>query len=63
VRDAGLRKIAGTRLSYDPAESARGLFARCTKGIIVNTPHNPTGKVFTREELTEIARCARSSTR
>lgn len=26
-----------------------------TKAIIVNTPHNPTGHVFTREELTQIA--------
>lgn len=26
-----------------------------TKAIIINTPHNPTGKVFTREELTLIA--------
>lgn len=27
-----------------------------TRAIIVNTPHNPTGKVFTQEEMTEIAR-------
>jgi aminotransferase len=26
-----------------------------TRGIVVNTPHNPTGKVFTREELQAIA--------
>ncbi len=26
-----------------------------TKAIIINTPNNPTGKVFSREELTEIA--------
>ncbi len=26
-----------------------------TKAIIINTPNNPTGKVFTRRELTEIA--------
>ncbi|RYZ01471.1 MAG: aminotransferase class I/II-fold pyridoxal phosphate-dependent enzyme [Myxococcales bacterium] len=38
---------------YDPAE-LRAAFSPRTKGIIVNTPHNPTGKVFTREELLEI---------
>ncbi len=38
---------------YDPDE-LRAAFSTRTKGIIVNTPHNPTGKVFTREELLEI---------
>jgi aminotransferase len=38
---------------YDPAE-LRAAFSPRTKGIIVNTPHNPTGKVFTRDELLEI---------
>ena len=27
-----------------------------TRAILVNTPHNPTGKVFTREELSSIAK-------
>jgi len=36
--------------SFDPAE-LRAAFSARTKGIIVNTPHNPTGKVFTRAEL------------
>ena len=31
-------------------------FSNRTKAIIINTPNNPTGKIFTREELTEIAR-------
>jgi aminotransferase len=31
-------------------------FSNRTRAIIINTPNNPTGKVFTREELTEIAR-------
>ena len=31
-------------------------FNNRTRAIIINTPNNPTGKVFTREELTEIAR-------
>lgn len=31
-------------------------FNNKTKAIIINTPNNPTGKVFSREELEEIAR-------
>jgi kynurenine aminotransferase len=30
-----------------------------TKVIIVNTPHNPLGKVFTRDELEKIASIAK----
>ncbi len=33
----------------------RDAFSRSTKAVIVNTPHNPTGHVFTRAELEEIA--------
>jgi aspartate/methionine/tyrosine aminotransferase len=40
--------------SYDPAE-LRAAFGPKTKAIIVNTPHNPTGKVFSRAEMEEIA--------
>jgi aspartate/methionine/tyrosine aminotransferase len=36
--------------SYDPDELA-GAFGPRTKAIILNTPNNPTGKVFTRAEL------------
>jgi len=36
--------------SFDPAELEAAFNAR-TRAIIVNTPNNPTGKVFTREEL------------
>jgi aspartate/methionine/tyrosine aminotransferase len=46
-------KLRAPDWSYDPAE-LRAAFSPRTKGIIVNTPHNPTGKVFTRAELTEI---------
>jgi aspartate/methionine/tyrosine aminotransferase len=35
---------------FDPNELRRA-FSKRTKGIIVNTPHNPTGKVFSRAEL------------
>jgi len=40
--------------SFDPQE-LRAAFNERTKAIIVNTPHNPTGKMFTREELRLIA--------
>jgi kynurenine--oxoglutarate transaminase/cysteine-S-conjugate beta-lyase/glutamine--phenylpyruvate transaminase len=32
-----------------------GLFSEKTKMFILNTPHNPTGKVFARDELQTIA--------
>ncbi|XP_068262622.1 kynurenine--oxoglutarate transaminase 3 isoform X2 [Nyctibius grandis] len=38
----------------EPAELANKFNSK-TKAIILNTPHNPTGKVFTREELQVIA--------
>ncbi len=40
--------------SFDPAELAAAFNAR-TRAIVVNTPNNPTGKVFSREELEQIA--------
>ncbi|HEY7182968.1 MAG TPA: aminotransferase class I/II-fold pyridoxal phosphate-dependent enzyme [Blastocatellia bacterium] len=40
--------------SFDPGE-LRAAFNEKTRAIIINTPHNPTGKVFTREELMLIA--------
>jgi len=40
--------------SFDPDE-LRAAFTPRTRAIIVNTPHNPTGKVFTRAELETIA--------
>jgi aspartate/methionine/tyrosine aminotransferase len=40
--------------SFDHDQLA-SLFNERTRAIIVNTPHNPTGKVYTREELELIA--------
>jgi aspartate/methionine/tyrosine aminotransferase len=40
--------------SFD-REELRRAFSPRTKAIIINTPNNPTGKVFTRDELTYIA--------
>lgn len=41
--------------TFDPDELASA-FNNRTKAIIINTPNNPTGKVFSRDELTTIAR-------
>jgi len=40
--------------SIDPDE-LRAAFGPRTRGIVVNSPHNPTGKVFRRDELELIA--------
>ena len=44
----------GDIFTYDPDE-LRNAFSRNTKAIVLNTPSNPIGKVFTHEELEEIA--------
>lgn len=41
--------------TFDEAELAAA-FNENTRAIIINTPHNPTGKVFSREELEIIAK-------
>lgn len=40
--------------SFDEAELARA-FNDKTRAVIINTPHNPTGKVFNRQEMQAIA--------
>lgn len=40
--------------TFDPDELRRAFNSK-TKAIIINTPNNPTGRVFSREELTVIA--------
>jgi len=40
--------------SFDPDE-LRNAFTSATRAIVVNTPHNPTGKVYSRGELEVIA--------
>jgi len=49
--------VAGGDWSFDPDE-LRAAFSMRTRAIIVNTPNNPTGKVFTRGELELIASLA-----
>ena len=43
--------------AFDPDELRRAVTPR-TRLILLNSPHNPTGKVFTAEELTAIAAVA-----
>jgi aspartate/methionine/tyrosine aminotransferase len=40
--------------SFDE-EELKSVFSSRTKAIVINTPNNPTGKVFTREELKVVA--------
>jgi len=47
-------KLKAPDWTFDPDE-LRAAFSPKTKAIIINTPNNPTGKVFTLEELTFIA--------
>lgn len=49
-----LRPVPGASYGFDPAE-LRGAVTPRTRMILLNTPHNPTGKVFTRDELQIIA--------
>ena len=44
----------GDTLRFDSDELRRA-FSKKTKAIVVNTPHNPTGKVFSLEEMKTIA--------
>ena len=52
-----LQPGADGRYVYDPAELRAAVTPR-TKLILLNTPHNPTGKVFDPAELAEIAELA-----
>ncbi len=45
------------RYHFD-ADELRAAVSERTKIILLNTPHNPTGKVFTRDELTLVAELA-----
>jgi len=46
--------LRGDNWSFDPNELVKAFTPR-TRAIIVNSPHNPTGKVYSREELQIIA--------
>jgi N-succinyldiaminopimelate aminotransferase len=47
----------GGAWTFDP-ERLRALVTPRTRLLLLNTPHNPTGKVFTREELAQLAAIA-----
>jgi aspartate/methionine/tyrosine aminotransferase len=51
-------KLRPPAWSFDEKELARA-FNKRTKAVIVTTPHNPTGKVYTRAELETIAALCR----
>lgn len=53
ARYVALREVGG-RFTYDAEELARAFTDR-TRAILVNSPHNPTGTVFSRTELEGIA--------
>src|SRR5919206_2711606 len=59
LRRGPLRPPAGNDgpWTFDPAELRAAVTPR-TKLLLLNTPHNPTGKVFTREELATLAALA-----
>ncbi|HXH58881.1 pyridoxal phosphate-dependent aminotransferase [Iamia sp.] len=52
-----LRPDADGRYRFDPEELRRAVTER-TKVILLNTPHNPTGKVFDAEEMALVASIA-----
>lgn len=49
--------VCRTPVACPDRHDSRALSPR-TKMILLNTPHNPVGKVFTREELEKIAAIA-----
>jgi N-succinyldiaminopimelate aminotransferase len=62
VRLAGARprfvRLRGPGWQWDPAELAAAFGPR-TRAAIVNSPHNPTGRVFSASELSQLTRlCA-----
>jgi N-succinyldiaminopimelate aminotransferase len=53
-RPVTLRPDADGRYAFDP-DALRAAFGPRTRLVLLNTPHNPTGKVFTAAELALIA--------
>lgn len=49
-----LLRYDGTRFTFDPGDLRRAIGPRA-KVLLLNSPHNPSGKVFDRAELAEIA--------
>lgn len=53
-KNSGNEPVSSASWKLDPEELEK-VFSDKTKIIILNTPHNPTGKVFTVSELEMIA--------
>ncbi|WP_428261272.1 methionine aminotransferase [Haliangium sp.] len=49
-----LVKLRSPDFAYDPAQLEAAISAK-TRVVLVNSPHNPTGKVYCREELVHLA--------
>jgi aminotransferase len=58
LHEPGTLAPAAAGWTFDPDQLAAAFNDR-TKAIIINTPNNPTGKVFTRDELATIAALCR----
>jgi N-succinyldiaminopimelate aminotransferase len=59
LRPVTLRPEASGRYRFDPGELSAAFGAR-TRLVLLNTPHNPTGKVFTEAELDLVADLCRA---
>ena len=51
----GLEHLCHADVSSLPDAELEAAFSERTKAIVVNSPHNPTGKVFSVEDLSFIA--------
>lgn len=58
VRRPVTLRPAGGRFTFDPADLRAAVGPR-TRVLLLNSPHNPTGTVFTREELELVAQLCR----
>jgi N-succinyldiaminopimelate aminotransferase len=57
LRAVPLRPVPGAGFTFDPDE-LRAAFSARTRLVLVNTPHNPTGTVLDRGQLTSIGELA-----
>jgi N-succinyldiaminopimelate aminotransferase len=57
LRAVPLRPVPGAGFTFDPDE-LRAAFSARTRVVLVNTPHNPTGTVLDRAQLTLIGELA-----
>jgi N-succinyldiaminopimelate aminotransferase len=57
-RPVTLRPGADGRYAFDP-DALRAAFGSRTRLVLLNSPHNPTGKVFTPDELALVAELCR----